>query len=210
MNGIQLIPTSKTQISYDNEVQANQRVKRDDELLSKTSVVSHEFPLTEENLLLKPKKEDLHTFAELTNDPKASFPPLFTICSTIMTTAATKSSSSFFFSILGKGGNNYLNAFLAAGMESLGLLSGLFYFKPKGNINRVFPEQWISSCLAVNTESGLLQWVLDTRLMANVTIEAIRQSAPEHPSDLSGRLLLELQHWILGAKQCLALAVYKS
>ena len=185
VNGIQLIPTSKTQISYDNEVQANQRVKRDDELLSKTSVVSHEFPLTEDNLLLKPTKEDLHTFAELTNDPKASFPPLFTIC-------------------------NYLNAFLAAGMKSLGLLSGLFYFKPKGNINRVFPEQWISSCLAVNTESGLLQWVLDTQLVANVTIEAIRQNAPEHPSDLSGRLLLELQHWILGAKQCLALAVYKS
>ena len=167
VNGIQLIPTSKTQISYDNEVQANQRVKRDDELLSKTSVVSHEFPLTEENLLLKPKKEDLHTFAELTNDPKASFPPLFTIC-------------------------NYLNAFLAAGMKSLGLLSGLFYFKPKGNINRVFPEQWISSCLAVNTESGLLQWVLDTRLMANVTmvsqahLEKFSGVSQAHPEKFSG------------------------
>ena len=122
VNGIQLIPTSKTQISYDNEVQANQRVKRDDELLSKTSVVSHEFPLTEENLLLKPKKEDLHTFAELQFDPKASFPRSFTICSTIMTTAATESSTSLFFSILGKGNSNYLFAFLQRDMETLSLL----------------------------------------------------------------------------------------
>ena len=132
VNGIQLIPTSKTQISYVNEVQADDyyRVKRDDKLLSNTSVISHEFPLTEDNIL-KPKKEDLHTFAELKNDPKASFPQLFTICSTIMTTVAMKSSTSHFFSIIGKGGNNYLNAYLQRDMESLVMLSGRFALKAK-------------------------------------------------------------------------------
>ena len=109
---------------------------------------------------------------------------MFTICLTIMTIAATKSLTSHFFSILDKGANNYLNAFLA------GLHSGLFNFKAKGKISRVFPEQWLSSCLAVNTQSGLLQWVLEARLIANVSLEAIRQNAPEHPDDLSGKLLL--------------------
>ena len=101
-----------------------------------------------------------------------------------------KSSLSFFFSIIGKGGDNYLSAFVAGGMDSLGLISGLFNFKAKGKISRVFPEQWLSTCLAVNTESGLLQWVLEAELIANVTIEAIKQNAPEHPADLSGKLLL--------------------
>ena len=187
VNGIQQIPPSKTQISNVNEVQAHHRIKRDDQLMPTTSVISHEFPLTEENLSTKPKKEDLHTFAELKNDPEAFFPPLFTICSTIMTTTA---SHSFFFSLLGNGNNNYLNAFLDRGMESLGVISGLYSFKAKGKINRVFPEQWVSTCLAVNTKSGLLQWVVDTKLIANVTIEAIIQNAPQHPADLSGKLLL--------------------
>ena len=101
-----------------------------------------------------------------------------------MTIAATKSLTSHFFSILDKGANNYLNAFLA------GLHSGLFNFKAKGKISRVFPEQWLSSCLAVNTQSGLLQWVLEARLVASVSLEAIRQKAPEHPDNLSGKLLL--------------------
>ena len=163
VNGIRLIPPPKALTTDGREVEAHHRIKRDDKLMSNTSVISHEFPLTEDNLLSKPKKKDLHTFAELQFDPQASFPPSFTICSTIMTTAATESSStSLFFSILGKGGDNYLSAFVAGGMDSLGLISGLFNFKAKGKISQVFPEQWLSTCLAVNTESGLLQWVLDS------------------------------------------------
>ena len=117
VNGIQLISPPNAPMTNVNEVQAHHRTKRDRQMMSNTSVVSHEFPLTDDNLASKPKKEDIHTFAELQFDPKASFPQSFTICSTIMTTAATKSSTSHFFSILGKRGGNYLNAFLAGGMD---------------------------------------------------------------------------------------------
>ena len=187
VKGIPTILPSKAITTDDHEVEAHDRPKRDNKLMSSTSVISHEFPLTEDNFLSKPKKEDLHTFAELQFDPKASFPRSFTICSTIMT---TESSTSLFFSILGKGNSNYLIAALQGDMETFYLASGQFSFKPKGKIDRVFPEQWLSTCLAVNTESGLLQWVLDAQLIANVTIEAIKQNAPEHPADLSGKLLL--------------------
>ena len=94
------------------------------------------------------------------------------------------------FSILGKDNGNYLHAFLEGDMDTLGLVPGSFRFKPKGKIDRVFPEQWLSTCLAVNTESGLLQWVVETQLIANDTIEAIKQNDPEHPADLSEKLLL--------------------
>ena len=74
VKGIQTItPSIALKIDH-KEVEAHDRIKRDDELMSTTSVISHEFPLTEENLLFKPKKEDLHTFAELQFDPRASFP----------------------------------------------------------------------------------------------------------------------------------------
>ena len=65
VNGIQVTPPPKALIADGHEVGAHDRIKRDDELMSNTSVISHEFPLTDDNLLSKPKKEDLHTFAEL-------------------------------------------------------------------------------------------------------------------------------------------------
>ena len=191
VNGIQLTP--QTLMTNVNEDQAQDRIIHENQMRSKTSVVSHEFPLTDDKLWYKETKEDLDTFAELQSDPKASFPPSFTICSTLMT-SASRGYRSFFFSLLGKGNRSYLSAFLGGGSESLGLNSGLFNFKAKGKISRVFPEQWLSTCLAVNTESGLLQWVVDTQLVANVTIEAIRQNSPEHPADLSGKLLLGVQN----------------
>ena len=111
------------------------RIKRDHQLKATTSVISHEFRLTEENLSQIKEKVDLHTFAELQEDPKASFPPVFTICSTIMTTSS-KDTSSLFFTILGKDGNNYLTANLNGDMISLGLGLG------SGNIALV-PEKRI-------------------------------------------------------------------
>ena len=183
--GIKLIPLPNALITNVDEVQAQHRTKQDHQMKSNISVISHEFPLTDDNLSSKPAKEEIHTF-----DPKASFPHSFTICSTMMTTSATKSSTSHFFSILGKGGKNYLNAFLAGGLDSVGLHTKLFNFKAKGKISRVFPDQWLTTCLALNTHSGLLQWVLEAQLVANVSLEAIRQNTPEHPADLSGKLLL--------------------
>ena len=214
INGAQLTPPSQTQLTDVNGDQAHLRIKHDHQLRSKTSVVSHEFPLVDDDLWYKEKKEDLDTFAQLQCDLKASFPPSFTICSTLMT-SATRGYPSLFFTLLGKSNNNYLNAFLDIGMESLILISGLYSFKPKQKIDRVFPDQWVSTCLAVNTESGLLQWVVDTKLIANVTLEAIRQNAPQHPADLSRRLLLGVENmgpgkWTTFSNKVTLLNIYSS
>ena len=121
VNRIQVIP--QTLMTNVNEDQAQDRTIHENQMRSKTSVVSHEFPLTDDKLWYKETKEDLDTFAELQSDPKASFPPSFTICSTLMT-SASRGYPSFFFSLLGKGKRNYLSAFLGGGSESLSLMSG--------------------------------------------------------------------------------------
>ena len=50
VNGIQLMPPPKALTTDTYEVETQKRMKRDDELMTNTSVISHEFPLTEENL----------------------------------------------------------------------------------------------------------------------------------------------------------------
>ena len=98
------------------------------------------------------------TFAELLKDPKASFPRSFTICSTAMASNMdTKTSSGFivFFTLTGLDDLPYLTGLYDKDQSgSFGLVTGSFYSKEEAEIPKVFPEQWLSSCIAVNTESG--------------------------------------------------------
>ena len=151
------------------------------------SVVNHEF----DNQQLEPeKKDDLSSFADLRLDPKASFPPSFTICSTIMTSKATTGYLAF-FALLGQNDTNYLGAcFDGQRMDGFAIKTGTYGHMPKRKIPQVFPEQWLSSCIAIDTETGLLQWVVDSHLVENITLEGIIHNAPNHPADLSGRLTL--------------------
>ena len=52
---------------------------------------------------------------------------------------------------------------------------------------RVFPNQWLRSCLALNTVSGLVQWVARGELVDNQTLTGITNNVP---TDLSGKLIL--------------------
>ena len=78
----------------------------------KTYVVNHEFCsscLSEEENENKETLEELHTYAELKNDPRADLPSSFTICSNVMTTYGSEQT---FFTLLGKDGNKWLTPFL--------------------------------------------------------------------------------------------------
>ena len=54
--------------------------------------------------------KDLQTYAELNQDPKASLPPTFTICSTISTPAFELVQT--FFTLLGKDNNIFLQSMI--------------------------------------------------------------------------------------------------
>ena len=52
--------------------------------------------------------KDLQNFAELSKDPKASLPPIFTICSTVST--PFYEDAQMLFMLLGNDGERFLNA----------------------------------------------------------------------------------------------------
>ena len=49
--------------------------------------------------------------------------------------------------------------------------------------------QWVRSCMAINTESGLLQWVVDGALVENNIVDQIKDTM-NRPTNLVGNLIL--------------------
>ena len=72
---------------------------------SLAKVVNHEFlpsSLSVEDKNDKKRLKELHTYAELKDDPRSSLPASFTICSTAATTLSETNGWAIFFSILTK------------------------------------------------------------------------------------------------------------
>ena len=94
------------------------------------------------------------------------------------------------FTLLGKDGNKWLASFLQVDDNTS------FYWKWKLSgrwvdvkLPPVFAHQWVRSCMAVNSESGLLQWVVDGTLVENATVAHVRETKNK-PSDLTGKIVL--------------------
>ena len=131
--------------------------------------------------------EEVHTYAELKRDPRADLPSSFTICSNVMTTYGSEQT---FFTLLGKDGNKWLTPFLMVADRT-----SFSYVKWAGvKLPPVFAHQWVRSCIAVNTESGLLQWVVDGALVENATVAQVKDSKNK-PSDLTGKIVLGTWQW---------------
>ena len=129
--------------------------------------------------------EEVHTYAELKRDPRADLPSSFTICSNVMTTYGSEQT---FFTLLGKDGNKWLTPFLMVADRT-----SFSYVKWAGvKLPPVFAHQWVRSCIAVNTESGLLQWVVDGALVENATVAQVKDSKKTSLLTSLVRLSLEL------------------
>ena len=125
--------------------------------------------------------EEIHNLAVLTNDHRAVLPNSFTICSDIMTVYSTKPNRLMFFNLLGNDGGHLLRGIMTG--EQL-----LTDVEASGQIPTVFPNQWVRSCMAVNTVSGMIQWVVDGNLVENRTMDVLKDS--KLPKDLNGKLIL--------------------
>ena len=164
---------------------------------TKTDVVSHEFCyscMSEEENEQKITLKEVHTYAELKHDPQASLPPSFTICSTVMTTYATDQYQMFFI-LLGEDGNQWLHAAIAS--DTSDAMSTIFFHwdYANGTIPRIFPHQWVRGCMAVNTKSGLLQWVVEGILVENKTVDEVTNPT-NIPTDLTGKIVLGTYQYV--------------
>ena len=161
---------------------------------TKTAVISHDLNwprlLAEDpgkigGILEGSTLEGLHTYAELEYDLRPMHTLSFTICSTIFTT--TDNFNPMFFSLLGQDGNQWFQA----QMLQLSSDSGKrFYYSELNhfcNIDTmpVFPNQWVRSCITINTGSGLIQMVARGVLVDNSTFPEIADT-----KHLSGKIVL--------------------
>ena len=129
---------------------------------------------------------EINNFAELKLDPRASLPSSFTICVSVL--ATTENLNPILFSLL----RNDEKQWFAAVIHQLGDFVGKKFFYAGANqfVNLdtlpVFPNEWVRTCLALNTVSGLAQWVARGELVDNSTFAGMAESN----KDLISKLIL--------------------
>ena len=160
-------------------------------LSSTNQVVNLEFCtscLNETQREWKATLEEVHTYAKLKTAPKNDLPSLFTLCINVMTTYGSKQT---LFTLAGKDGNRWL----AAQMQVDDNMTRFMHWDwAQVKLPHVFAYQWVSSCMAVNSETGLLQWVVDGTLVENVIVDQVKDRK-NMPTDISGKIVLGAWQW---------------
>jgi hypothetical protein len=138
----------------------------------------------------KASHRDLPTYAALSLDPRADLPAAFTVCSAISTEANLKGNFPF-FTLLAEDDSQLVSAMLySSSAEDQRSTFYLFFadsaVPSSASMPLVFPHQWSRTCLALDTASGRLVWVVDGELVE----ERIVESLSGRPANLTGRLLL--------------------
>ena len=144
--------------------------------------------------------EDLHTYAELKDDPRASLPDSFTVCSNIMITDCLGDMWPTFFNLLNNNSGQFLISLLNHGFVESRLvvyLPGDYRPNPNliGKVPYLFPNQWIRSCTAVNTTSGQIHWVVEGTLVQTLRSEELANSK-RRPMDLSKKHICSLGYLV--------------
>ena len=138
--------------------------------------------------------EEVHSYAQLKLDPTAALPQSFTICSTIMTTGCQSYEWPVFVNMLDNNGSQFLNLYHNHGRASYVSRLQIVFNQSvapmtTGKLPPLFPNQWTRSCVAVNTTSGLIHWVVDGTLV--VDEEFVEMKNPNgRPRDLSKKIVL--------------------
>ena len=101
--------------------------------------------------------KDIPNYAELKHDSKASLPSSFTICVSVLATMQNR--QPVLFTLLRNNGSQWFSAQIRQAADFVG--KQFFYPEPNHFTNfdtvPVFPNEWVRSCLALNTFSGLVQ-----------------------------------------------------
>ena len=140
------------------------------------------------------KLEEVATYAELKHDQSRPLPDSFTVCSSIMTASYWSYYTLTFFNILDNHGNQALAPFLSSAHGSVESYLGIGLSKRNSPLQHgksplVFPNQWISSCLAINSTSQLILWVVDGVLALTMSTADV-PNLTMIPKNLTGKILL--------------------
>ena len=120
------------------------------------------------------------------------------------------------FTLLGNDGQPWFSAAISQDDENF--VARQFFYPVANQFAKVdtmgmFPNEWVRSCLALNTVSGLVQWVARGELVDNSTLPDITQNVL---TDLSGKVVLgSFYHsgkakWQLTSNKLTKLEIYSS
>ena len=178
----------KLHISYQRRVRETPKTMMND-------VVSYswcESDLPAEDNMGKNRMEELHTYAELNHDLRASLPDSFTVSSTILIPKCPNYVWPTFFTILDNNGAQFLAPVCSSG--SIESQLKIYYLQGSsestaGEIPSLFPNKWTRSCMAINTTSGLINWVIEGTHVLTTTSEEVKNQKKK-PKNLSKKLVL--------------------
>ena len=146
------------------------------------------------NVEFKEIYSELKTYALLQNDFKGSLSTEFTICSTIYT---THQFDHYPLILLGRDDHIFFKTYIVntndalKNASSVGLaIRNIEYHKDKTLVPKVFPEQWVKSCVAFSVLSGSIKWVLDGNLILDITSETLKKAENLAPTNLTGKIIL--------------------
>ena len=168
--------------------------------VTNTDVVSHTFcegNLPAEVTMKKRTLKEVHTYAELKHDPHSSLPPAFTVCSTILITTCQSFYWPIWFNILDNQGGQLITAYLRQSTfeSTLRILFSRESTKIiKGMIAPLFPNEWTRSCMAINTTSGLIDWVVEGAHVLTFVSEEITNKG-KLPQSLTKKLILGARYY---------------
>ena len=142
--------------------------------------------------------EEIPNYAILTQDPNPLLPSSFTVCLGVSVT--TNIGQQVFFSIRGQNGEPFLATAFSDQIDGRENNVGLDLVLGSSFINkafelRVFPNQWVHSCLSLSFETGMVEWVIDGQiaLSANASTtwnKELMQAARNRPTNLKGKVIL--------------------
>ena len=162
-----------------------------------TYVVNHSFceaNLPPEDMEGKKFLEEVHAYAELKHDPRSNLPDSFTICSAIMAPNCQSFWLPLFFAVLDNNFEYVMAPALRMSLDSK-LRIDFSTWSTDAIFNEIpptFPNQWIRSCLAINSASGSIDWVVEGVLILSLTSEKLKDTL-KIPKNLSGKLILGAQ-----------------
>ena len=154
--------------------------------------------LSDEDKMTRKTLKKIHTYAELKFDPQGNLPESFTICSFMMTPSCPSIFWPSFFTIVDDNKAQFFAPIIRhKNMTSLLIIS---YFQGTsksvtGEIPPLFPNQWIKSCLAINTTSGFITWVVEGVLILNTTSDELSNSK-SRPKDLGKKIVLGVKSYV--------------
>ena len=117
----------------------------------------------------------------------AALPSSFTICVSVLVTKDHY--KPVLFTLLGEDGSQWFIAKILPLGQFFGKRFSYKLSSQFGNIDTmaVFPNQWIRSCLSLNTLTGSVQWVARGELVDNSTILEIKKNVPRN---LTNKIIL--------------------